>query len=139
MAKQKTRLVIVSTMSTQNSGLFDVLIARHEKCSEYNVSDGVIAVGTGKALQMAEKGEADVLFVHNPVRQEKFLVEGYGVNRRSVMHSDFVILGPISDSDRIKGLGSAMDAFELIAERPVRRGAVFPQFTGRNNPITITK
>jgi len=117
MAKGKTRLVIASTTSTQNSGLFDMLIPTYEKSSRYNVSVEVIAVGTGKALRMAKKGEADVLFVHDPFREEKFLAEGYGVNRRLVMHNDFVVLGPKGDPAQIKGLKSAIDAFELIAEK----------------------
>jgi len=117
MKKGKTKLVIASTTSTQNSGLFDILIPRYEKSSRYDVSVEVIAVGTGKALRMAKKGEADILFVHDPFREEKFLAEGYGVNRRLVMHNDYVILGPKSDPARIKGLKSAIDAFELIAEK----------------------
>jgi len=121
MPKGKTRLVIASTTSTQNSGLFDILIPKYEKSSRYNVSVEVIAVGTGKALRIAKKGEADVLFVHDPFREEKFLAEGYGVNRRLVMHNDFVILGPKSDPAQINGLKSAIDAFELIAEK----GAAF--------------
>ncbi len=125
MAKQKTRLVIAATTSTQNSGHFDMLIPRDEKFSRYNVSAEVIAVGTGKALRIAKKGEADVLFVHDPFKEEKFLAERHGVNRRLVLHNDFVILGPTSDSVRIKGFESTIDAFELIAERPVRRAAVF--------------
>ncbi len=117
MAKGKTRLVIASTTSTQNSGLFDILIPRYEKTSRYDVSVKVVAVGTGKALRIAKKGEADLLFVHDPFREEKFISEGYGVNRRVVMHNDFVILGPKSDPAHIKGLKSAIDAFELIAEK----------------------
>ncbi len=117
MAKGKTRLVIASTTSTQNSGLFDILITAYEKSSRYDVSVDVIAVGTGKALRIAKKGEADVLFVHDPFREEKFLAEGYGVNRRHVMHNDFVILGPKSDPAQIRGLKSAIDAFEVIAEK----------------------
>jgi tungstate transport system substrate-binding protein len=117
MAKRKTRLVIASTTSTQNSGLFDILIPAYEKSSLYDVSADVIAVGTGNALRVAKKGEADVLFVHDPFREEKFLAEGYGVNRRLVMHNDFVILGPGSDPACIKGGKSAIDAFELIVEK----------------------
>lgn len=108
---------MASTTSTQNSGLFDILIPAYEKISQYNVSVEVIAVGTGKALRIAKKGGADVLFVHDPFREEKFLAEGYGVNRRLVMHNDFVILGPKTDPAHIKGLKSAIDAFELIAEK----------------------
>jgi tungstate transport system substrate-binding protein len=117
MTKRKTRLVIASTTSTQNSGLFDILIPAYEKSARYEVSADVVAVGTGKALRIAKKGEADVLFVHDPFREEKFLAEGYGVNRRAVMHNDFVILGPESDPAHIKGLKSAIDAFEVIAEK----------------------
>jgi len=117
MSKGKTRLVIASTTSTQNSGLFDILIPAYEKSSPYNVTVEVIAVGTGKALRIAKKGEADALFVHDPFREEKFLAEGYGVNRRLVMHNDFVILGPKTDPAHINGLKSAIDAFELIAEK----------------------
>jgi len=117
MSKGKTRLVIASTTSTQNSGLFDILIPMYEKSTRYDVSVEVIAVGTGKAMRIAKKGEADVLFVHEPFREEKFLAEGYGVNRRLVMHNDFVILGAKSDPAQIKGMKSAIDAFELIAEK----------------------
>jgi tungstate transport system substrate-binding protein len=117
MPKGKTGLVIASTTSTQNSGLFDILIPAYEKASRHNVSVEVVAVGTGKAIRIAKKGEADVLFVHDPFREEKFLAEGYGVNRRQVMHNDFVILGPRNDPAHIKGLKSAIDAFELIAEK----------------------
>jgi len=116
MAARRNRLVIASTTSTENSGLFDVLVPAFEKRSRYGVSVEVIAVGTGQAMRLAKKGEADLLFVHDPFREEKFVAEGYGVNRRLVMHNDFVIVGPGSDPARIKGLASAVDAFELIAE-----------------------
>lgn len=121
MKQGKSKLIIASTTSTQNSGLFDILIPAYKKSTLYNVSVEVIAVGTGKALRIAKKGEADVLFVHEPFREEKFLSEGYGVNRRLVMHNDFVILGPKSDPAHIKGVKSAIDAFELLADK----GAAF--------------
>ena len=70
------------------------LIPAYEKATLYNVKVEIIAVGTGKAIRIAKKGEADMLFVHDPFREEKFVAEGYGVNRRSVMHNDFVIAGP---------------------------------------------
>jgi len=112
----KSQLIIASTTSTQNSGLFDILIPAYEKSSQYKVKVEVVAVGTGKAIRIAKKGEADMLFVHDPFREEKFIAEGYGVNRRAVMHNDFVILGPAKDPARIKGSKSSIDAFELIAE-----------------------
>lgn len=116
MGRKKTELVIASTSSTQNSGLFDVLIPAYEKSSRYNVRVRVIAVGTGKAIRIAKKGEADLLFVHDPFREEKFVAGGYGVNRRAVMHNDFVIVGPEDDPAGIRGLSSASEAFDHIAE-----------------------
>jgi len=116
MKKKTVKLVIASTTSTQNSGLLDMLIPAYEKTSRYPVSVEVIAVGTGKAIRTAKKGEADMLFVHDPFREEKFVAEGYGVNRRPVMHNAFVIAGPGKDPARIKGVKTAAEAFELIAE-----------------------
>jgi tungstate transport system substrate-binding protein len=116
MKKKPAKLVIASTTSTQNSGLFNILIPAYEKSTKYSVTVEVIAVGTGKALRMAKKGEADMLFVHDPFREEKFITEGYGVNRRAVMHNVFVIAGPAKDPARIKGVRTATEAFELIAE-----------------------
>jgi tungstate transport system substrate-binding protein len=113
---EKARVVIASTTSTQNSGLFDVLIPSYEKATKYAVKVEVVAVGTGKAMRMAKRGEADLLFVHDPFREEKFVREGYGVNRRVVMHNHFVILGPTADPARIKEVGRASEAFELISE-----------------------
>ena len=106
MPKEKSKLVIASTTSTQNSGLFDILIPAYEKSTRYGVKVEIIAVGTGKAIRIAKKGEADMLFVHDPFREEKFVAEGYGVNRRTVMHNDFVIVGPASDPARYKNENS---------------------------------
>jgi tungstate transport system substrate-binding protein len=118
MRKTKSvKLVIASTTSTQNSGLFDVLIPAYEKASCYGVSVEIISVGTGQAIRIAKKGEADLLFVHDPFREEKFVAEGFGVNRRKVMHNDFVVLGPKNDPAKIKSHTCAADAFELIAEK----------------------
>lgn len=117
MPKDKSRLIIASTTSTQNSGLFDILIPAYEKTTVYRVKVEIIAVGTGKAIRIAKKGEADMLFVHDPFREEKFVTEGYGVNRRPVMHNDFVIAGPVNDPAKIKKLKTAIEAFEEIAEK----------------------
>lgn len=116
MAREKTKLVVASTTSTQNSGLFDILIPAYEKSTRYDVKVEIIAVGTGKAIRIAKKGEADMLFVHDPFREEKFIAEGYGVNRRHVMHNEFVIVGPGKDPAGIKKLKSAIEVFEEIAE-----------------------
>lgn len=117
MPKEKFKLVIASTTSTQNSGLFDILIPAYEKSTKYDVKVEIIAVGTGRAIRIAKKGDADLLFVHDPFREEKFVAEGYGVNRRAVMHNDFIIIGPDSDPARIKKVKSAIEAFEEIAEK----------------------
>ena len=117
MVKEKTKLVIASTTSTQNSGLFDILIPAYEKSTLFGVKIEIIAVGTGKAIRIAKKGEADMLFVHDPFREEKFIAEGYGVNRRLVMHNDFVIAGPAKDPAGIKKSKTAIESFEEIAEK----------------------
>lgn len=117
MSKEKTKLVIASTTSIQNSGLFDILIPAYKKSTKYDVKIEVIAVGTGKAIRIAKKGGADMLFVHDPFREEKFVAEGYGVNRRAVMHNDFVIVGPRNDPAGIRKLIIAVEAFEEIAEK----------------------
>jgi len=111
----RRRLTIASTSSTQNSGLFDVLLPAYERSSVYDVEVEIVAVGTGKAIRIAKRGEADVLFVHDPFREVKFVEAGYGVNRRAVMHNDFVIAGPGDDPAGIRGLRSASEAFEHIA------------------------
>ena len=75
MPKEKTKLVIASTTSTQNSGLFDILIPAYEKSTQYGVKVEIIAVGTGKAIRIAKKGEADMLFVHDPFGRKNLLLK----------------------------------------------------------------
>jgi tungstate transport system substrate-binding protein len=84
-----------------------------EKTTGYFVK--TIAVGSGQAMAMGQKGEADVLLVHSPEAEKKFIAEAYGVNRRLVMHNDFIITGPKTDPARIKGSRSSIDAFRKIA------------------------
>ncbi|HOS76624.1 MAG: substrate-binding domain-containing protein [Syntrophales bacterium] len=110
--KQKN-LILATTTSTQDTGLLDVIIPIFEKKTKYFVK--TIAVGSGAAMAMGKKGEADVLLVHSPAAEKKLVEEGYGVNRRLVMHNDFVILGPASDPAGIKGMKSATEAFKKIA------------------------
>ena len=106
-------IILATTTSTQDSGLLDVLIPVFEKEAGYVVK--TIAVGSGQAMAMGERGEADVLLVHSPEAEEKFLAQGLGINRRLVMHNDFIIVGPEKDPARIKGLGSAPMAFKNIS------------------------
>ncbi|HOP41482.1 MAG TPA: substrate-binding domain-containing protein [Geobacteraceae bacterium] len=114
-AAPKVRTIILATTtSTQDSGLLDVLIPVFEKQTGYFVK--TISVGSGQAMKMGEKGEADVLLVHSPDAEKKFIDEGYGVNRMLVMHNDFVIVGPPSDPAKIKGSKSVAEAFTKIAD-----------------------
>ncbi len=111
-AQEKT-IILSTTTSTQDSGLLDVLIPAFEKKTGYFVK--TIAVGSGQAMAMGEKGEADVLLVHSPAAEKKFVSEGFGINRRIIMHNDFVVVGPSEDPAKIKGTKSAAEAFKKIA------------------------
>ena len=106
-------LILATTTSTQDSGLLDVLIPMFEKKTGYFVK--TIAVGSGQAMAMGQKGEADVLLVHSPDAEKKFMAEGYGVNRLIVMHNDYIIIGPPADPAAIKGGSSTVEAFKKIA------------------------
>jgi tungstate transport system substrate-binding protein len=116
--KQKN-IILSTTTSTQDSGLLDVLLPIFEKKTGYFVK--TIAVGSGQAMAMGQKGEADVLLVHSPAAEKKFVAEGYGINRRLVMHNDFIVVGPPADPAKIKGTKSTVEVFKKIAAS----GAVF--------------
>ena len=105
-------LILATTTSTQDSGLLDVLIPLFEQESGYKVK--TVAVGSGQAMTMGQQGNADVLLVHSPAAEVAFMVAGWGKDRVLVMHNDFIIVGPASDSAKIKGL-SPVDAFKAIA------------------------
>ena len=111
-AQEKT-IILATTTSTQDSGLLDVLNPIFEKKTGYFVK--TIAVGSGQAMAMGQKGEADVLLVHSPEAEKKFIAEDYGINRRIIMHNDFIIVGPPEDSAKLKGLKSSSEAFKKIA------------------------
>ena len=111
-AQQKT-IILATTTSTQDSGLLDLLLPIFEKKTGYFVK--TIAVGSGQAMAMGQKGEADVLLVHSPDAEKKFMAEGYGINRRLVMHNDFIVVGPAEDPAKINGLKSSQEAFKKIA------------------------
>jgi tungstate transport system substrate-binding protein len=114
---QKEYICIASTTSIQNSGLMDVLIPAYEKSTPYHVRVRLSAVGTGKAIRLAKKGQADLIFVHDPFREEKFVTTGYGVNRRTVMYNEFLIVGPEDDPANVGKVTRAVDAFKAIAEK----------------------
>jgi len=106
-------VILSTTTSTQDSGLLDVLIPIFEKKSGYFVK--TIAVGSGQAMAMGQKGEADVLLVHSPAAEKKFVAEGYGINRRLIMHNDFIVAGPKEDPAKVKGIKASVKAFKKIA------------------------
>ncbi len=122
-AAQSTSVILSTTTSTQDSGLLDVLVPLFESKSGYTVK--TLSVGTGQALALAARGEADVALVHAPALEKKYVAEGKLWNRRLVMYNDFVIIGPAEDPARIKGLSDAVEAMKRIAasqSRFVSRG-----------------
>lgn len=104
---------LATTTSTENSGLLNELIPLFEKSSGHKIH--VIAVGTGKALRMGEAGDADVLLVHAPQAEDKFIHDGHGVNHRSVMYNDFIIVGPKEDPAGIQGEHDSVVALKKIS------------------------
>ena len=110
----EVRLRLATTTSTQDTGLLDVLNPPFEKM--VNIKVDVVSVGTGKALKMGTTGDVDVVLVHAREAEDKFVAEGYGINRRDVMYNDFVIVGPQKDPAGIKGLKEAEEAFKKIAQ-----------------------
>jgi len=105
-------IILATTTSTQDSGLLDQLIPLFEKETGYFVK--TIAVGSGQAMAMGKKGEADLLLVHSPEAEQKFIAEGSGINRRLVMHNDFILLGPGSDPAKVKGIKTSAEAMKKI-------------------------
>ncbi|MGH7265909.1 MAG: substrate-binding domain-containing protein [Candidatus Rokuibacteriota bacterium] len=114
----KRDVILATTTSTQDSGLLDVLVPLFEQQSGYRVK--TIAVGTGQSLAMGARGNADVVLVHAPSLERKYVAEGAFVNRRLVMFNDFVVVGPPSDPARIKGMRRLAEAFRQIAESQAR-------------------
>lgn len=112
-------VILATTTSTQDSGLLDVLVPVFEKESGYQVK--TISVGSGQAMRLGEKGEADVLLVHSPEAEKKFMADGYGSGRRLVMHNDFIIVGPAVDPARA---GSALTATEAMV-KIAKSGQIF--------------
>ena len=111
---QEKSIVVASTTSTEQSGLFGHILPIFEKETGINVK--VVAVGTGQALDIARRGDADVVFVHDKAAEEKFVAEGYGVKRNQVMYNDFVVIGPKDDPAKIAGSKDVLAAFRKIAD-----------------------
>ena len=112
---QDKSIVVASTTSTQDSGLFEYLLPLFTKKTGITVK--VVAQGTGQALDTGRRGDADVVFVHAKSAEEKFLAEGQGVKRFPVMYNDFVLIGPKSDPAGIKGMKDVGKAFQTIKDK----------------------
>jgi len=113
-AAAEDSVIVQSTTSTQNSGLYDHILPMFE--DETGIKVNVVAVGTGQALENGRRGDGDVLLVHAKPAEEKFVAEGYGVERHDVMYNDFVIVGPADDPAGVKDMDDAPAALAKIAE-----------------------
>ena len=118
-ANAEERLKMSTTTSTQDSGLLKLLLPPFEK--QHNCKVDVIAVGTGQALKLGEAGDVDVVFVHARKLEDKFVADGFGLNRRDVMYNDFVVIGPKGDPAGIAKAKSAVEALKLVASK----GSIF--------------
>lgn len=113
-AHDPTRLILATTTSTADSGLLDFILPEFEKQTNSKVD--VIAVGTGQAIEIGSKGDADVLLVHSRKAEDKFVADGFAKQRDDVMYNDFIVVGPKDDPAKIAGTAAAKDAFKKIVE-----------------------
>lgn len=113
-ASAQATLKMSTTTSTENSGLLNVLLPPFEKAE--NVKIQVISVGTGKALKLGETGDVDIVFVHSRAAEDKFVKDGFGVDRKDVMYNDFVIVGPKEDPAKLKEAKTTIEAFKRLAD-----------------------
>src|SRR6266700_3903501 len=109
----KRDLILATTTSTQDSGLLDVLVPLFQQQTGYQVK--TISVGTGAALALGARGEADVVLVHAPASEVQWMAEGNGTQRLLVMHNDFLIVGPAQDPAKLRGMSSAVAALKKLA------------------------
>lgn len=116
---RKPSIILATTTSVQDSGLLDALVPVFEK--ESGITVKTIAVGSGKAIALGARGEADVLLVHSPKDEEAFMQKGYGIRRRALMYNTFTVVGPKEDPAHIKNSRTIIEAFRAIA----RHGALF--------------
>src|SRR5262245_17125429 len=114
LAQQKS-IVVASTTSTKDSGLFGHLLPMFTQITGITVN--VVAVGTGQALDIARRGDADVVFVHSKIAEQQFVAEGHGVKRNPVMYNDYVLVGPKSDPASIKGMNDIAKALGMIKDK----------------------
>lgn len=115
LAQEPPFVTLASTTSTNDSGLFEAILPRFER--ETGIAVRVVAVGTGQAIELGRRGDADVLLVHDRGAEDAFLAEGHALFRRDVMYNDFVIVGPAADPAAIRGLQDAAGALAQLAAR----------------------
>src|SRR5213594_5026274 len=111
---QSRDVILATTTSTRNAGLLDTLLPLFEQRTRYHVK--VIAVGSGQALEMGRRGDADVVLAHAPEAERVLVDSGYFVSRRLVMHNDFLIVGPAADPAHLGGMTDALAALRRLAE-----------------------
>ena len=109
-----TKLRIATTTSTNDTGLLDVLVPAFDK--KYGTKTDWVSVGSGEAIEIGKRGDADVLLVHSPAAEKTFISEGHGINRQDVMYNYFYLVGPKADPAKVKGLKSASDALKAVAQ-----------------------
>ena len=108
-------LIVQSTTSTQDSGLYDFLLPVYEK--KYGIDIRVVAVGTGQALKNAENGDCDLIIVHSKDDEKKFVANGYGLERKELMYNDFIIIGPKNDPENLRLKDNIKDVFNTIKNK----------------------
>ena len=108
-------ITVASTTSTDNSGLLDEILPKFRAVSGADVR--VVAVGTGQAIRLARSGDADVLMVHDRESEERFVADGFGVERHALMHNDFIIVGPKDDPANLRGMNNVGNALAAVADR----------------------
>jgi tungstate transport system substrate-binding protein len=114
---RQNSLRLATTTSPYDSGLLDAILPDFEQ--RYDVTVDVLAVGTGQALALGERGDVDVVLVHDPMKEDAFVAAGHGVDRSVVMYNDFVLVGPDQDPAGVRGLKTAAEAFQRIAQKGV--------------------
>jgi tungstate transport system substrate-binding protein len=112
-SKPSGQMILATTTSTRDTGLLDTLVPAFERSSECSVK--TVAVGSGQALDLGARGQADVLLVHSPDAERTFMSQGHGITRRAVMHNDFVLVGPASDPAHAASAGGILLALRAIA------------------------
>jgi len=123
MFSKKSIIVLATTTSTYDSGLLDYLMPIFQE--KYNVEVHIISVGTGQAIEIAKRGDADLVLVHSKQLELEFVNSTYGIHRIGVMYNDFIIIGPAEDPANINGLGNATEAFRRIEENGAKSNAIF--------------